>query len=27
MLLGNLFLLLNGGGKWSLDKILLKNGA
>ena len=27
MLLGNLFLLIKGGGRWSLDKILLKNGA
>ncbi|UGU14849.1 DoxX family protein [Sinomicrobium kalidii] len=26
MLLGSLFLLIKGGGKWSLDKILLKNG-
>lgn len=27
MLLGNIFLLINGGGNWSVDKILTKNGA
>jgi len=27
MLLGNIFLLIKGGGRWSLDKILMKNGA
>ena len=25
MLLGSLFLLMNGGGRWSIDSILLKN--
>lgn len=27
MLLGSVFLLIKGGGLWSLDKILAKNGA
>lgn len=25
MLLGSLFLIINGGGKWSIDKIYMKN--
>lgn len=27
MLLGSVFLLINGGGNWSVDKFLTKNGA
>lgn len=27
MLLGSIFLLITGGGNWSIDKILIKNGA
>jgi putative oxidoreductase len=27
MLLGSIFLLVNGGGNWSIDKILMRNGA
>lgn len=27
MLLGSIFLLLKGGGNWSIDKILMRNGA
>ncbi|MWB94962.1 DoxX family membrane protein [Flavobacterium sp. GA093] len=27
MLLGSIFLLVKGGGNWSLDKILMRNGA
>lgn len=27
MLLGSVFLLVNGGGNWSIDKILMRNGA
>lgn len=26
MILGSIFLLIRGGGKWSVDKILMKNG-
>lgn len=26
MILGSVFLLIKGGGKWSIDKILMKNG-
>lgn len=27
MLLGSIFLLIKGGGNWSIDKILMRNGA
>lgn len=27
MLLGSIFLLITGGGNWSIDKILMRNGA
>ena len=27
MLLGGIFLLVKGGGNWSIDKILMRNGA
>ena len=26
MLLGSLFLIIKGGGKWSMDRLLMKNG-